>query len=118
MTGASGTAIGTGSTNTDAIISSQGNLVSYAAKLCADYSVTLNSVVYNDWYLPSIDELKELYSKKNIIGGFANSLYWSSTEYNKNIPGYDALVKSFQYGDEFDQDRFWNSNRVRAIRSF
>ena len=118
LTGASGTAIGTGSTNTDAIISSQGNLVSYAAKLCADYSVTLNSVVYNDWYLPSIDELTELYSKKNIIGGFANSLYWSSTEYNKNIPGYDALVKSFQYGDEFDQDRFWNSNRVRAIRSF
>jgi len=114
LTGATGTAIGTGLSNTITIITSPvGQSASYAVGLARAYNVG----GYNDWYLPSIDELKELYSKKNIIGGFANANYWSSTEYNRWVPGYDALVLNFKDGSDFDQQKT-NSNRVRAIRSF
>ncbi|MDC1517598.1 DUF1566 domain-containing protein, partial [Cyclobacteriaceae bacterium] len=80
-TGATGTAIGTGLANTNAIISSQGgNTGSYAAGICADYSVTDGGVTYDDWYLPSEDELNQLYINRAEIGGFASSYFWSSTE--------------------------------------
>ena len=36
----------------------------------------------SDWFLPSIDELNELYSHRQTVGGFANGIYWSSTEYD------------------------------------
>ena len=80
-TGATGTAIGTGLANTNAIISSQGGATgSYAAGICADYSVTDGGVTYDDWYLPSEDELNQLYINRAEIGGFASSYFWSSTE--------------------------------------
>ena len=118
-TGATGTAIGTGLSNTNAIIAIQGNLVSYAAKLCADYSVTLNSVVYDDWYLPSLDELTKMYYNigqgASNIGNFMNDKYWSSTEY------YEGNEHAYQMdfgegGGNIDGKEF--TLYVRAIRSF
>lgn len=44
-----------------------------------------NSVVgdYDDWRLPTIDELTTIYTKKEAIGGFNNDYpYWSSTYYS------------------------------------
>lgn len=35
---------------------------------------------YDDWYLPSKKELKAMREKKDIIGGFYPTNYWSSTE--------------------------------------
>jgi hypothetical protein len=75
-TGATGTALGTGQTNTTAIIASQGNTGSYAAKICQD--LVLGG--YSDWYLPSKDELDKLYRNHDAIGGFSVNDYWSSTE--------------------------------------
>lgn len=52
---------------------------SYAAKLCADYE--LNG--YDDWFLPSLDELQEMYVQlhQNNLGSFTADLnYWSSSE--------------------------------------
>ena len=48
VTGATGTAIGTGLTNTNAIIAAQGS-GSYAASIARDY----NGGGYTDWFLPS-----------------------------------------------------------------
>ena len=57
-TGATGTAIGTGATNTDAIISVQGPTeTSYAAGLARAYT----GGGYTDWFLPSKDELNKMY---------------------------------------------------------
>jgi hypothetical protein len=108
-TGATGTAIGTGQSNTTAIVNNQG-AGSYAAQLCND--LVLNG--YSDWYLPSKDEMYNLYLNKNIIGGFStNGIYWSSTEYGNQ----DAWSLNFYNGvQDFlnkDSPRF-----VRAVRSF
>ncbi len=37
-----------------------------------------------DGFLPSKDELNELYKQKDVVGGFVNYIYWSSTESSSN----------------------------------
>jgi len=68
---------------------------------------------YSDWYLPSEDELHKLYLNKEVIGGFTNGLYWSSTEYSD----YYAFYWSFHY-DSTDYTNKPNPLYVRAIRAF
>jgi hypothetical protein len=106
--GATGTAIGSGLSNTNSIIANQG-AGSYAAKICRDYS----GGVYTDWYLPSKDELNKVWINKNIIGGFANFIYWSSTE-------NDYFTASFQNFYSGTQNNYWKNygGYVRAIRAF
>lgn len=108
VTGATGTAIGTGQANTTAIVNIQG-AGSYAVQLCDDLTVG----GYNDWFLPSKDELDKLYTNKGAIGGFADSYYWSSSEYDADY----AWEQSFFDGN---QGNFYKSGsqRVRAVRAF
>ncbi len=85
----------------------------FAAKVCADYSVTDGDVTYGDWYLPSRYELNLLYEQKTVIGGFVNTNYWSSTEYDSD----DAMLQYFANGYQHDVYKSYTS-RVRAIRAF
>uniref|UniRef100_UPI0040478540 hypothetical protein n=1 Tax=Algoriphagus sp. TaxID=1872435 RepID=UPI0040478540 len=114
VTGATGFTLGTGLSNTNKIISSQGTTTTYAARVCADYSITVDGITYSDWYLPSIDELRILYRNKTAIGGFRNSSYWSSTERN------DAYAYERNLGNDTgsDANKSTNSKYVRAIRAF
>ena len=119
-TGAIATAIGTGSANTDAIITVQGATeTSYAAGLARAYT----GGGYTDWFLPSKDELIKMYLKKGDInttalanGGsnFATVYYWSSTEAGR----YDAWIKFFSNANSqgFGDKSF--TYNVRAIRAF
>ena len=111
-TGASGTAIGTGLSNTNTIITSQGAIsTSYAAGLARAYA----GGGYTDWYLPSKDELNKLYLNRTAIGGFAiGSNYWSSTEGNFSS---GAWFQSFYDGYQGDFLKSY-ANAVRAIRAF
>ena len=111
-TGATGTAIGTGLSNTNTIITSQGaTATSYAAGLARAYK----GGGYTDWYLPSKDELAKLYAMKVLgFGGFA-SLYWTSTEY-VGVIGY-AWYQYFGDGDQNPTIKGY-PNYVRAIRAF
>lgn len=106
--GATGTSIGTGQSNTNAIIAAQG-AGSYAAQLCAD--LVLNG--YDDWFLPSKDELNQMYMNRAVIGGFSTSDYWSSSEYD----GYDAWLHYFDNGARYDvkKDRTVYVRAIRAI---
>ena len=110
-TGATGTDIGTGLSNSNTIIASQGETAtSYAAGLARAFS----GGSYIDWYLPSKDELNKLYINRIAIGGFTGNDYWSSTE-SANIT---AWVQDFNYGNPlyyFYKDATVN---VRAIRAF
>lgn len=75
VTGANGSELGTGFTNTNTIINIQGN-GNYAAKNCRDF----RGGGYADWFLPSVDEMNNLYVNKDKIGGFLGTYYWTSTE--------------------------------------
>jgi uncharacterized protein (TIGR02145 family) len=109
-TGATGTAIGTGSANTTAIITIQGGTpTSYAAGLARAH----NGGGYTDWYLPSKDELNKLYLNRTAIGGFANDSYWSSTEIFNTL----AILKNFGFGNQENLGKSYPAN-VRAIRAF
>ena len=108
VTGATGTAIGTGLTNTNAIIAAQGS-GSYAASIARDY----NGGGYTDWFLPSKDELNQLYENKTAISGFTDAWYWSSTEFNNDV----AWLQIFSNGNQNDDIKA-NTYYVRAVRAF
>jgi len=112
--GGTGTALGTGSSNTDNIIAqavAAGNntLTSYAAGLARAH----NGGGYNDWYLPSKDELNKLYLNRVAIGGFASACCWSSSEGHADSAWYQDFDGGGQGYDSKD-----GANRVRAVRAF
>ena len=118
-TEATGTAIGTGSANTTAIINVQGpTATSYAAGLAREYE----GGGYSDWFLPSRDELNKMYLKKTDInttasanGGsiFFAAYYWSSTESGYN----SAWYQNFGNGSQYSSLKT-STDDVRAVRAF
>lgn len=84
-----------------------------------DAAPSATSQGYDDWYLPSIDELELMYNTignggpEGNIGGFVNNWYWTSSEYNYN----GAWIVSFINGDA-DSHNKANTYRVRVIRAF
>lgn len=67
---ANATAIGTGAQNTIDIIIAGCSTAANAANICADLSFN----GYDDWFLPSINELSQLYLNRAMIGGFSTGL--------------------------------------------
>ncbi len=108
LSGADGTAIGTGSQNTTDIITGC-TTAGIAAKIC--YDLVLNG--YSDWYLPSKDELNKLFLNRAIIGGFISNFYWSSTESDSHNAWYFDFNNGFANIDDKS-----NPNYVRAVRAF
>ena len=109
ITGADGTAIGTGNQNTLDIMAGCSE-PGIAARICGD--LVLNG--YSDWYLPSIDELVMLYHSKWTIGGFIDTEYYSSSEYDSS----HALIYEFYFGVQIEYFTKSMECHVRAVRSF
>lgn len=78
-TGATGTSLGTGLSNTETIVKIQG-FGDYAAQQCYDLDVD----GYNDWYLPSKDELQKIYENNASIDNLSNG-FWSSSEVGSKV---------------------------------
>ncbi len=108
ITGATATALGTGNDNTATIVASQGT-GNYAAKICSD--LVLGG--YDDWYLPSKDELNKLYKNKTAIGGFVIAHYWSSSEYGNDNAWFQVFGNGYQ-----NLNNKTNTYYVRAVRAF
>jgi hypothetical protein len=117
ISGADGIAIGTGAQNTIDIevgCTTPGT----AADICANLTIA----GYNDWFLPSKDELNKMYlniGQGNAlglgnVGGFASNSYWSSTEGGI----FGALGQDFGNGYQRFDDKFYNVFSVRAVRAF
>ena len=85
------------------------NETGIAARLCDD--LVLNG--YDDWYLPSIDELDLLCKQATFIGGIPYANYWSSSEYNAG----KAYHENFFYEYVMTDDKDLNYD-VRPIRTF
>jgi hypothetical protein len=106
--GGTGSAIGTGNSNTVAIIAACAT-AGIAARLCGD----LSEGGYSDWYLPSLDELNAAYVNRVAIGGLGTVRYWTSTEFG-SFSSYDI---NFNDGSQNISSKL-ASIRVRAMRSF
>jgi hypothetical protein len=119
--GGTGTAIGTGAGNTEKIVAKFGNTepfrnkTDYAAKLCADLVVVTEGKLYDDWFLPSKDELNQMYQmlKKKSLGGFSFDIYWSSSESNANR----TWGQFFLHGLNLEYIKFFKY-RIRPVRAF
>jgi hypothetical protein len=115
-TRAYGSGLFEGKYNTKMINWEQGGSTS-ASAICAAYTVGS----FNDWYLPSIEELNKMYlniGQGNAlglgnIGGFANNYYWSSTEFATN----GAWRQDFSFGVQNVSIKSYNYV-VRAVRAF
>jgi hypothetical protein len=92
----------------------------------ARYASTLVFGGYNDWYLPSKEELRLVYRTLGTatprLGNFGKSFYWTSSEYDLN----NAWTVNFKDGQEFDREKWrvpdaaigMKAIRTRPIRSF
>lgn len=84
----------------------------YAAKLC----LNLSHNGFNDWYLPSKDELSLIYTNLFQAGiGEFSDYYWSSSE--SQAEPLNAWAQSFKDGDSYEELRI-SCCRVRPIRDF
>jgi hypothetical protein len=118
--GTDGTSIGSGLQNT-MDITSQGCATEFGGITAAQAALNAEINGYSDWYLPSKDELVEIYNTigngdpEGNIGGFetSNPAYWSSSELNSN----DAWFVDFSDGTTFAIDKYY-AIRVRVIRAF
>jgi hypothetical protein len=70
----------------------------------------------SDWYLPSKEELNELYSQKAIVEGLIEDWYWSSSEYGAS-PARFALLQNILNNNTFVSQKEY-LGYVRAIRAF
>lgn len=117
--GAAGTAIGTGKRNSaDMLAACKATGEISAAHLCESLSVS----GIKGWFLPSRDELAEMYKalRATGIGDFRdqgmidNCQYWTSSQLDSDMASHiDFADDGRLHGDDKDFPR-----RVRAIRSF
>lgn len=107
--GATGEAFDDGVLNTKAILIDC-NEAGIAAELASNYVLG----AYSDWFLPSKDELNEMYVQlhQNGLGGFGDEVYWSSS-----VVDTAAWSHYFNSGDQVELLPHLPL-RVRAIRAF
>jgi len=117
-TGSKGDGLNAGAMNTTMIVATQmtdNQTGNFAAKVCADYSVSVDGITYGDWYLPSKYELNLLYLQKNIVGGFADFHYWSSSEFEFDFEwAYDQNFSKGIQGPDIKEFL----GHVRCVRTF
>ena len=110
--------LGTGKANTAAILAADANAP--AAKACSDYSITVKGVAYDDWFLPSQEELHLIYSNRNPIGNLKlgkEVFYWSSSE-DKD---YQSVTWDFNENETLSEWGYYdkvNLYFVRPVRAF
>ena len=111
--------IGMGQINTSAVVKNYGS-GNYAAR----YADKLVVNGRDDWFLPSEDELQQMYEVMQTadvpIDPLKKSFYWSSSEYD-----YDnAWTVNFKDGQQFDRMKWTIAGsgmkpiRLRAVRAF
>jgi microcystin-dependent protein len=110
VVGADGTDIGTGQQNTADIVAQIGNVAaSSAAVYCDQYSYG----GFSDWFLPSKDELNELYVQRNVVGGITVSYYSTSSEYSNEAFWFQSFIDGYP-NTPYKNNAYY----IRPVRSF
>jgi hypothetical protein len=133
---ATATAIGWGYWNTRAIVlQGNTNTATSAAALADSHTVTVSGVVYDDWYLPSKDELNQMCKwvrgvawtsdatvctsgTINTGSGAADFVaggYWSSSEYSSVFVWLQGFQDGVQYGGNIYKNQIFYIRPVRAF---
>ncbi len=113
LTGASGELLGDGISNTNTIIKVQGTVAnSYAAGIAKSYT----GGGFNDWHLPSFDELTKLYINRYYVRSKWGGTYWSSSESSAGYARFHVIDdgNTRTYGTQSKDTK----NLVCAIRAF
>jgi titin len=116
ITGSTGTSIGSGKSNTAAVAST-------CTSGASDTAIAYTGGGESDWFLPSIDELLQMYNQRTAIGGFkatnrgtttiSTATYWSSTQNSA------TQARNWSFADNGNDN--WSKSlgfNVRPIRSF
>ena len=107
------TGIGTGKQNTQLLnnVFNQQGETRTAAQLC----LSLKVGKYSDWFLPSKDELEQMYIslRQKGLGSFSDEWYWSSSQDSDDY----AWLHSFKDGIQYNYYKD-NTIKVRAVRAF
>lgn len=85
----------------------------FAAKACLDFSVKVGEKVYDDWYLPSKQELDILFLNREKVGDFEERYYWTSNEVSVD----EAWIQNFYDGRQLNVEKS-DENYVIPIRAF
>lgn len=126
LVGGTSSAMGEGSSNTDKIISALGANAP-AAQAARAYTDGIN----DDWFLPSLDELREIRNNRVAIGNFQSQdpsndedyiPYWTSTEYGFDgaevLPFREDRISREWYNYKYDQSGGLPTECVRPVRYF
>ena len=106
-TGATNSYMMAGSTNTNLMLAND-RAKDQAIKYCV-----LPKNGYSDWVMPSLDALKEMFTRRLEIGNFGDKTYWSSTEGSWE----KAACLAFSSGASYY--RLKNNNySIRPVRAF
>jgi hypothetical protein len=122
--GGTSTALGAGRTNTERVLAFHDSLPNYYTNptqchpanngsVAARVTLDFNLGGFNDWFMPSLEEMNYLYDNRDLIGGFSTVEYWSSCESNAT----NACVMSFITGEQLSKPKS-ELRRVRVIRFF
>ena len=112
-TGATETGVGSGRANTKMIIDVLGDNDNAASK-CKNY----NGGGYNDWFLPSKEELNKIYINKSRLNDMVNDfVYWSSSEV-EYLGTVNAWTQDFETGIQSGMVNEFKPRRIIAVRKF
>ncbi|MDR1148236.1 MAG: hypothetical protein LBK66_06345 [Spirochaetaceae bacterium] len=113
--GGTGTVVGTGKRNTEAIVKFLQSIGERGK--AAQYCDALVAEGFDDWFLPSKDELNLMYTnlKAKGLGEFGSGKYRSSSEYSNNA---NAWYQRFSDGRQENGSKGDDLMSVRAVRAF
>jgi len=114
----SGRGVGKGKYNTEYIMQvaqARGGGFGWAAQRCDIFE----SGGFDDWFLPSRDELNYMYGNLYMrgLGNFRPEAYWSSTTWTDTWGSYRAWYLNF-YDGKHDNQNANQQRRIRPVRQF
>ena len=129
--------IGAGKPNTQLLLNAMGDTAyvypdyssnkgtktaAYAAKVVDLLTVKVGDKTYDDWFIPSIGELNQMYQQLylNELGGFGSYTYASSSECDLSNYAYKTdLMKAMSFSTGlFDQVVWRDGVLIRPVRAF
>ncbi|ESU21123.1 hypothetical protein FEDK69T_26800 [Flavobacterium enshiense DK69] len=115
LSGGTDEGLGKGLENTNKMLLLNDNSTYAVARKCSNLVVD----GYDDWFLPSKEELRKVYISRSALGGFYEADYWSSTEISSSAAyaldffnGYNATLDKYRYAS------YNGPVMARAIRYF